>query len=32
MDIIYSSYYIHGPKLMKLIFAILYVPQTTYDG
>jgi len=24
--IIKTAYYIHGPELMKLIFAILYVP------
>ena len=25
MDIIRTVYYIHGPELMKLIFAVLYV-------
>jgi len=27
-DITRTTYYIHGPELMKLIFAILYVSQT----
>ena len=27
-DIIRTTYYIHGPELMKLIFAVLYVSRT----
>jgi len=28
VDIIRTVYYIHGPELMKLIFAVVYVSRT----
>jgi len=28
LNIISTAYYIHGPELMKLIFAVLYVSRT----
>jgi len=31
LDIISIAYYIHGPELMKLISAILYVSRTQRD-
>ena len=30
VDIIRTVYYIHGPELMKLIFAVLYVSKVFF--